>query len=147
MKRKTHKILRLQNLLIAGVGSLIGINFGCERFIQVEYGCPTADFYLKGKVQDPSGNPVEGIEVMHSYASDTTGSDGRYELPPHSDFPMGTLHLDIRDVDGEEHGSFRDTIIEVPINSSDFQGGDGNWYEGKLTKTIDVTVTPTHTKQ
>ena len=58
MKVQYHK---LKHWLLATVAGLLGVNVGCERFIQCEYGCPEADYEVKGRVTTQNGVPIKGI--------------------------------------------------------------------------------------
>lgn len=150
--RKTKfKVLKFLSLLISSfLGSIFG--FGCLPFA-VEYGAPHADYKISGTIKaKDSGEKIGGIEVsrysvydtlydldsMWCEGADTTDSLGRYTF----EFSDGNNQWVIRakDIDGDENGSFiqKDTIIEIP--HSDLKGGDGDWYEGKAEKTIDIDL-------
>lgn len=135
-------VLRFRRLLLAALAGLLGISASsCAKYGSpyAEYGCPEADFDISGHVTDREGNPIEGIEVKHIYRSDTTDADGYYHIPKHGEFPYAEVPIDFRDADGDEHGAYRDTTVTVKVNYSEYRGGSG-WYEGTLTKEVDVTL-------
>lgn len=138
------KYFRLRNWLLATAAGLFGLNAGCDA--PVEYGCPTADYEVKGRVTTQDDVPIEGIAVSrneryYSYTSDTTDADGRYYLR-YSGFPIDgdTVEVYFSDIDGEANGSYADTMRSVVFYQSDLHGGDGHWYEGRATKVVDVKL-------
>ena len=139
MKIKYHK---LKNWLLATAAGLLGMNVSCERFIQCEYGCPEADYEVKGRVTTMDDVPIEGIEVSLSrYNAETTVADGRYYLR-YDNFPYehDTAKVTFSDIDGEANGHYADTTVQVAFSRSDLQGSDGHWYEGRATKVLDVKL-------
>ena len=135
-------VLRFRRLLLAALAGLLGVNVtSCAKYgsLEAEYGCPEADFDISGHVTDREGNPIEGIEVKHLYRADTTDADGNYHITNYSGFPDRELHINFIDADGDEHGAYRDTTVTVKVNYSEYRGGSG-WYEGTLTKELDVTL-------
>lgn len=119
----------------------------------MEYGCPEASYRIKGSVTDSEGNSIEGIAVMrYSWDSegnplpepnymDTTDADGRFEVYiKRYDAYMDNIDVDFHDIDGEQNGSYADTTVSVSFQGATFTGGDGEWYEGEATRTINVTL-------
>ena len=139
MRIKYHK---LKNWLLATAAGLLGMNVSCERFFMAEYGCPEADYEVKGRVTTQGNVPIEGIEVsLNEYHADTTDADGRYYLS-YGNFPYerDTANVTFSDIDGEANGHYADTTVQVVFNRSDLHGGDGHWYEGRATKEMDVKL-------
>ena len=132
------RFIKMRQLLITALAGLLGVNYGCDS-IAADYGCPEADFDISGHVTDKEGNPIEGIEVKHIYRSDTTDADGYYHIPKHGDFPDAEVPIDFRDADGDEHGAYRDTTMIVKVKHSEYRGSN-DWYEGTLTKEVNVTL-------
>lgn len=132
---------KLKNWLLVSLLGACGLNAGCERFSMVEYGCPEADYEVKGCVTSSDGKPVEGIEVRAFGDTVATDKEGRYDIQ-RSIFPLAshTEQVFFSDVDGQEHGSYADTVLNVEYRHSDLTGGDGNWYEGRAVKVLDVTL-------
>lgn len=136
------KYLKLKNWLLLSLAGLLGINVSCDEMVS-EYGCPVADYKIKGKVSDPNGNPITGIEVETRWVKDTTKSDGSYALLI-NDFPVETNTFDVAftDIDGAENGLYKNDTVPVTFQHSELSDGDGNWYEGSATKTLNVTLQP-----
>lgn len=135
--RVCRSVLALLGVSAAGC-DLIGVG-------RVEYGCPYADFEVKGKVTDALRDlPLQGIRVsatdefgQNKYAAVTTDSEGRFELL-WSDFPDETVTLLVEDVDGPDNGgTFAPQTFSVQLEQT--EAGDGDWYEGRYSAT-DVTV-------
>ncbi len=129
-------------LALLGIGGCSEIN-GINNMAM--YGTPTADWSVKGKVLDPDGKPVAGIQVIlgnhfedgpgviydnHYIPIDTvnTGVDGSFSYQKHG-FPIEHLQIDTHDIDGEAGGGeFQDaTILVRNIEYKDKKG----WYVGK----------------
>ena len=133
---------KLKHWLLATAAGLLGVNVGCERFIQCEYGCPEADYEVKGRVTTQNDVPIKGIVASLSrYNADTTDADGRYYLS-YCNFPSehDTATVTFSDIDGEANAHYADTTVQVVFNRSDLHGGDGHWYEGRATKEMDVKL-------
>ena len=134
----------MRRLLLAAMAGLLGANTSCAK-----YGCPEADYDISGHIANKDGKPIEGIEVRDYYSclADTTDADGYYHILKHRHSYVTVLPVDFRDVDGEEHGAYRDTTMSVKFDGRDFRGGRGKWYEGTLTKEVDMTLEPKTEKQ
>ncbi len=109
------------------------------------YGCPTAEWKVKGKVVDETGQGVPGLQVALGNRTDNetgviydqnywpldtlqTGPDGIYEVQS-GGFPFSKLQIDVKDIDGEANGGeFQDASLVV--TDFKFKGGDGSWYSG-----------------
>ncbi len=147
------KYLKLKNWLLVSLGGLLGFNLAsCDDFPYgtEEYGCPMGVYHVKGTVTDVDGNPIEGIEVVQAYDSagvryvmtehlGTAGPDGRYDVNIYG-MPNYESAIGFRDIDGEQHGRYRDTIISVSAPRSAFYGGNGNWDEGTAEITQDIVL-------
>ena len=96
----------MKNRLIWLLLSLLGMAAGCssnDKLIPVEYGCPHADYEIKGRVTDPDGNPIRAIEITTdelpvAYSSAT----GDYRLKGTA-FP-GDMRIRFTDTDGPDNG-------------------------------------------
>lgn len=143
------KIRKFLNALLTMILGVMG--FSCGPFGGDEYGCPSADFVMKGNVVNPQNQPVEGVKVVNTARvtedaymeleaiSTTTDADGSY-----------TISCDYYTLGSEVQGvSFRfvpdttkyevfDTVI--PQKSIVFKGGDGDWYSGKAEVNVNVTL-------
>ena len=110
------------------------------------YGCPYADFQLKGMVTDEEGVPIEGIKVHVSGVNEDypavsecyTDSKGGYVL---TDFDLhfyDYLHLKFEDIDGPSNGGeFETHEIDVPVEQTEKADG---WYEGAFRAGADVEL-------
>ena len=151
------KYLTLKNWLLAALGGLLGVNLaGCDKIPfpgACEYGCPEATYHVKGTVTNTEGQPIEGIgvgkrylyndensEPVYSYF-DTTDAEGRYSINNYCSFPGEPFPLHFCDIDGDENGSYNDTVVGIKTDDVQLTGGDGHWYEGEGTVTQNVTMT------
>ena len=143
MKSRNHRIRPRKTGLFATLLALVGIG-ATSCWPVCMYGTPSANWTVKGKVIDETGNPVPGLQVVlgnrfdnepgviydqNYWPLDTlqTGPDGIYQIRS-GGFPLSKLQIDVKDIDGPDNGGeFGDASIVV----SDFtyKGGDG-WYEG-----------------
>ena len=46
------------------------------------------------------------------------------------------------DIDSTENGLYKNDTIPVVFHHSDLTGGDGHWYEGSASQTLDITLQP-----
>lgn len=148
-------IFKVSNLVIAGILSLLGFGFSCES--KDEYGCPWASYKVTGKVvSSVDQTKISNVEVVLTelyYESDSvaytgdsnvvnTASDGAYEVQLNT-IPDNEKYfkLAIKDIDGEDNGSYvsKDTVIS--FNDSELTGGSG-WYSGEATKEINIELDP-----
>jgi putative lipoprotein (rSAM/lipoprotein system) len=152
MKATCHRTLfciaRAVSLLIS---SILGIFFGCENTVEVEYGMPHADFKVSGMVQSSDTHqPVKGISILLrdtlwtiEAVRDTTATDslGKYSFSfmGMSSAGQNTWILQALDIDSGENGSFlpKDTIFSIP--DSTLQGGHDR-YQGHGEAVIDLKL-------
>lgn len=150
-----NKILIICNAAIAAMLSL----FGCTVYGPDEYGTPSADFVIKGKVSSSNtGQPAPEIAVAMrtEYYTDNDGntrfgtidsvatnSRGEYQIVAQRLWPEDqTFHVAFSDVDGAANGSFADTTVTVEFVDPAFSGGSGNWYAGQAQKELNVELLP-----
>ena len=115
-----------------------------------EYGTPTTDYIVKGKVTDSAGVPIKGIVVSSkdvssfidcSGLSAVTADDGTFTTNKMREFGvMGTLIF--TDTDGEANGGDFATLEvdldKLPKNQT--KEGDGAWNMGGYEVTADVKL-------
>jgi putative lipoprotein (rSAM/lipoprotein system) len=153
MKKLEFTMWKGYNKIIAILLSLLGFS-GCEDPLntKAEYGVPSADFIVKGKVLSKTSSlSIPNIRVIlkdtsaHATVEPDTvysNSEGNYELKV-TDFPTdNTYNLNFSDIDGTLNGEYasKDTLIEfvAPV----FTNGDGHWYSGKTTKEATIKLDP-----
>lgn len=116
----------------------------CEESEMCEYGTPTVDFTVKGRVTDTQGKPIKGIVVSSKdvYGLDAvTGEDGHFATKT---IPAVGIHgtLLFTDIDGVENGGEFETLT-VDLNTlpeTKVAEGDGGWYGGEYEVTADVKL-------
>lgn len=150
------KILLACNAAISALLSLLG--FGCDIVGPDEYGTPSADFIISGRVSSSAGQPVKGIAVaMHQLVgmdddgrdvfskADSTATDdgGQYRVLSRGAVPEDQAYrLTFSDVDGAANGAFRDTTRTVYFIDPTFVGKTGNWHSGEAGKEVNVELRP-----
>ncbi|MFI3332149.1 MAG: radical SAM-associated putative lipoprotein [Rikenellaceae bacterium] len=79
------------------------------------YGTPISDFRFMGEVTDSEGNPIKGIEVKVSSASESTLTDDQGAFSTEfKTYIDGTHTITFTDIDGEENGGeFISQQVEV----------------------------------
>lgn len=104
-----------------------------------EYGCPTMEYQIKGKVVDSSnGNGIEGIRLSafdiagDEYQKDDpgvtlTGRNGEFVVSG-QEFPAEELTVFASDIDGEDNGSFE--AVSQSVKLTRIGNGDGKWFSG-----------------
>ncbi len=135
------KYLKLKNWFLVSLAGLMGVNMSS---CGLEYGCPEAEYTVKGKVTNPSGEPIPGIKVTGNWDNDITSVSGDYILSARVVplYPEETIQIVFADVDSSENGSYQNDTVPVTFQYSELTGGDGHWYEGSATKTLNVTLQP-----
>lgn len=119
------------------------------------YGVPTVDYAVKGRVVDPAGKPVKGVQVMLINSeidpenlpespywdeqlkriADTTDAQGNFEVR-NTDRPWEQVRVIVRDIDGAKNGKFENQVLDVEFGEP--EGGSGNWKLGE--RKAEVTV-------
>lgn len=130
MKKFKPIILSVFNWAIAALG--LSAVPSCDSF-KCEYGTPTMDFEVSGKVIDDKASPINGIKVTiadrYVESEAFTSRDGGFSYTGHT-FPNDHVNLVFTDIDGEENGGEFKTDT-VTVNLQKVKKGDGSWYSGK----------------
>ena len=133
------KYLKLKHWMLITLGGLLGFNMAsCDIEAAEEYGCPMADYHVKGTVTNAEGQPIQGL--AGGLGEETTDSQGKYSVTINGAFPREPYQLDFCDVDSEQNGSYHDTTVTITTADVSLSGGDGHWYEGEGTITKDVVM-------
>lgn len=143
-------VLKSYSKIIAWILTALGLYTSCDITGPVEYGTPTADFVVKGKVTDKSTQqPVKGIAVINKsytspYGNDTvrTDANGNYELEfTATAFGAEDLTVYASDTDGEENGAYlSDTIRIKSYELKRIAKKRGSWYNGKFEGKADFEL-------
>ncbi len=148
MKTFYNRSLNWINYLLGCLLGLLG--FSCDGIGETpdEYGTPWATYQFRGRVLDASNQPIGNLRVkaipanddMALYARDTTRTDAEGAfLIETAGFPTSSFELIIEDTDGEANGGqFNNMSTLIQIDDSEYQEGDGRWYEGKVTREMDI---------
>ncbi|MDR1610573.1 MAG: radical SAM-associated putative lipoprotein [Candidatus Symbiothrix sp.] len=152
-------VIKGTNWALAGLIGLLGFT-NCDdvKYGREEYGTPTADYTVKGAVVDKkTGKPIPGIRVAYSpdgamlmygvtptpykeKASVTTNAKGEYKLTEKSSFEE-ILPVYVSDIDGDQNGLYRDTVLTVNFKDAVRSGKPQGWYVGEYTVNMDVELT------
>lgn len=124
--------------------------------VALMYGVPTMGYHLRGKVVNPQGKPVKGIQVvmlsreigntpnnpgeddpfveeyMQRYA-DTTKADGTFDVRV-KDFPREYMRVFVRDVDGPSNGNYQNDLINVEFKGDEVKAEGSGWNRGVAEK-------------
>ena len=109
-----------------------------------EYGTPTAQFTVKGRVTDADGKPIKGIVISSKdvYGLDAvTGEDGHFATQKIEAIGIhGTLLF--TDIDGAENdGEFETQTVELhTLPETKIAEGDGGWDVGEYEVTANVKL-------
>lgn len=126
MKKVQRSVLLKINCLIASLLSLIGVMtfdscaYGCPIDLPVEYGTPTADFYISGRVENKLQQGVPGIDISineYGYAASlgATEEDGSFDFAIGGLFPDDEICIVARDIDSTENGSYKSDTIMIDV--------------------------------
>ena len=102
----------------------------CEHIfaIQCEYGTPTMDFEVSGKVVNQDSTPIAGIKVsaVGDDVTALTSEDGSFFI---SGTGWGSF-LMFEDIDGPENGG-EYAVKTEEVKVEQVEKGSGHWYKGK----------------
>ena len=138
MKKLNRKLIRGTNWALAGLLSLLGFT-GCGKDnngdgeISVEYGSPSANFKVLGRVTNEQGQPLGGMRVV---ASEVTAVWGKGPKQCYSGLLRDTVYT-------ASDGTFvriYSTFLAVGFAKDDLKGDDRGWYLGAAEKQINVTL-------
>jgi putative lipoprotein (rSAM/lipoprotein system) len=145
MKQPGKTILKLGNVLISVLLSLLGFNTACNTDeMKFLYGTPfaTADFLVTGKVINETNNkPIENIKVKTVFDSTYTDSNGRYAVTFYGTIGTGSILVQYIDIDGKANDEFQQLDKNVDFIDPVFSGGDGDLYRGVTIKNVNVNLT------
>ena len=150
------KLLKQTNWLLAALLTLLGFA-GCDKTETVEYGVPSADYTVKGKVVNKStGKPVKGILVGYAplsmlmygvppaeyrpKASTQTDRNGEFKLTEKIITSEEPVRLNVADVDGTENGLYMSETLTVDFKDAEHTGKPKCWYNGEYTVTVLVEL-------
>ena len=153
MKKLNRSILRRINYCIGFILSLFGMTifasceYGCPP-IQAEYGVPSADYQISGRVENAQKQGIKGIKVSlkepnygifegNPHATDTTTTDGAFEINCR-EFPEREIWLIAEDIDSTENGSYRRDSVLITPEFKDVPGS--NWHHTAEVKDIVITL-------
>lgn len=146
MKKIYQELFKSSNWVIVGVLSVIV--YAISSCNALEKGSNYAEYEVKGKVLDPAGKPISGIEIKYgmSYKSmfdnherlDTlaisrTNADGEYHVK-FSAYPEHKLRIIATDIEGRGNDSFRNDTTDMIILA--FEGKKKKRYEGKAVVSV-----------
>jgi hypothetical protein len=136
-----------QSKVIALLLALLGFSTACHKASDspVEYGSPHADFLLNGSIKSAlTGNPIGNIQLIMERDTALTNSNGTFSLKV-TDFPITHSYLvKISDIDGIANGSYAEKDTTVTFPGVNYTNGDGSWYKGEETLSVNVSLEPTN---
>ena len=142
---KTSKLIaRLLAMLGFGAAAV-----GCEGLLM--YGSPYSEFDLNGRVTDEAGSPVRDIKIVlkpdadseHEMGVAISDANGVFRIYlEHDGGRRSGVAVIAEDIDGDKNGGeFAPQTLEIEIEPSEYKGGDGDWDDGRVTKTAEFTLT------
>ncbi len=149
MAKFKAQIIRRYSVFISFLLSLLGFSTACDPTSNMmEYGVPSADFIIRGKVSNSAtSNPIPNIKVQVKDSIFTIDSvyakqDGSYEITRRLFPESQEITLKFEDDDGTANGEFQDKDTVVVFTNPHFTGGDGHWYEGKTETEFNISLDP-----
>lgn len=141
------RLTRWYNAVLTALLGLLGFE-SCDSNGLEEYGCPYADYIIKGVVTDEAGIPIKDIKVIAPYSSEMdsqygqimqTDTQGSFMLHEFSSLRGNDIIFE--DIDGEDNnGLFQsDTISVESLPKTRLEKGSG-WYEGKYEATANIKL-------
>ena len=159
MKKIKYTCLKKYNAFIVFLISFLGFASSCDILGgKAMYGTPSADFIVKGKVEDTdSKNPIVGVKMEMSRemnskngkvfvdvgSSFSVESTGKYEVTDNQAFPEDQNYkIKFRDIDGVQNGEYEPLDTTIIFQNPKFAKGDGSWYIGQTEKVVNVELKP-----
>ena len=140
MKKAKFKIYKTSNALILAILALLGFSSSCNK--PAEYGTPSADFIINGKVlSNQNDSVIPNIRVTLYSDTQYTDNSGKYtfikrDIPPTNQ----TFPIKFQDIDSIENGEFSNLDTIVKFTNPQFVNGNGDWDEGETTKEFNVKL-------
>lgn len=139
----------MRRLLYLFLGAL-GFTACSDNSMMCEYGTPTVQFTVKGRVTDADGKPIKGIVISSkevNYFSENggleavTGEDGHFATQRVKAIGIHGKLL-FTDIDGAENGGeFETQTVELhTLPETKIAEGDGGWDVGKYEVTANVKL-------
>jgi len=146
MKKAETNYLRFYNFVILGLLTALGFSVSCSS--QMEYGMPSATFKVNGTIEaKDSKMPIENIKVVMRGDTAFSDSNGKYYLEDKYGSPGNSIYdINFIDYDGSLNGEYKNLDTLVEFINPEFEGGDGHWYEGEITREFNVELMPKNTK-
>lgn len=113
-----------------------------EELGPVKYGCPHADYEIKGRVTTPDGNPRRAIGTTTDAPHRLLLGNGKLPAQKHGIYgrPADSLHRHGRP---RQRRKIRRTHGSGVLTGEDcLEPGDGRWYDGAFCKEVDVQLEP-----
>lgn len=144
------RFLTLWGKIVAAIVSVFGLH-GCDIHA-VDYGCPCAEFTMKGTVTTEENTPLEDIRVTvevwsvagndkrQMYEKTTcTDADGKVSVNTGFVYVPDSVSVKIDDVDGEANGGdFQSQVLSPKVVMT--KDKDGEWFEGSYESTFNVKL-------
>lgn len=141
-------VLKTYGKIVAWILTALGLYTSCDIIEpRVEYGTPTADFVIKGNVNDADNlQPIENMAVIRKsswdpYGNDTakTDANGNYELNfSETAFGPEDMVVYTSDIDNGVYQS--DTIRIKAHDLKQIGKRRKNWYNGKFEAKADFKL-------
>lgn len=151
------KFLKSYNSLIAFLLTILGFSSSCDPF-RTEYGTPSADFIVKGKIESATNNnPIPDIIIeMRRVEKNQDGqtfvrltgttfseNEGNFTLMDEGAFPIDqTYKIKFTDTDGVQNGEYEPLDTTIVFQNPKFSNGNGHWYSGQTEKELNVKLKP-----
>lgn len=143
--------LQAYGRIVAWILTALGLYTSCDTIEpRVEYGTPTADFVVKGKVVDESTRqPVKDMAVTNkshtAYSGNNTvktDANGNYALEfTATAFGPEEITVYTSDADGKEDGSYLSDTIRIKASElKQIAKKRGSWYFGKFEGNADFEI-------
>jgi len=140
-------VLKTYGKVIAWILTALGLYTSCDIISPAEYGTPTADFIVRGNINDAHNmQPIEDMAVirksrMAPYGNDTvrTDADGNYELE-FTEVAFGPEDITVYTSDIRD-GKYQSDTIQIKAHElKQIKKRDKNWYNGKFEGKADFSL-------
>lgn len=151
MEKLYPHFLKGTNWILAGLLTLLGFSCssdGIEDQVE-EYGCPHANYEIKGKVVDRQDNPIPSIQIAVSDSVSEgqlpennmiyTDTEGNF-LWENGEFPGATFKIIATDIDYDKNGGqFTADTSFVSFKNATYENGS-KWYKGEAKQEVTIVM-------
>lgn len=142
MKSFKRNLFLKYSVFLSIILGLLGVQTSCGH---AEYGAPTATYKISGNMKsDSTGNVIQGIKISMFDKTVYSDANGNYYIEAVDAAAENLIDIRCFDMDDTLHGKFQDKDTLVDFSNATYTNGDGHWFQGETSKTVNIKLKPQH---